>query len=46
MQQAARVSDQTAFFWLGKLVEVNSTEKIFTAPGERLTEDYITGRFG
>jgi phosphate transport system ATP-binding protein len=46
MQQAARVSDQTAFFWLGKLVEVNSTEKIFTAPNERLTEDYITGRFG
>ena len=46
MQQAARVSDRTAFFWLGKLVEVNSTEKIFTAPNERLTEDYITGRFG
>ncbi|MEA2175580.1 MAG: phosphate transport system ATP-binding protein [Blastocatellia bacterium] len=46
MQQAARVSDQTAFFWLGKLVEVNSTEKIFTAPDQKLTEDYITGRFG
>ena len=46
MQQAARVSDQTAFFWLGKLVEVNPTEKIFTAPDEKLTEDYITGRFG
>jgi phosphate transport system ATP-binding protein len=46
MQQAARVSDRTAFFWLGKLVEVNSTEKIFTAPDQRLTEDYITGRFG
>jgi phosphate transport system ATP-binding protein len=46
MQQAARVSDQTAFFWLGKLVEVNSTEKVFTAPDEKLTEDYITGRFG
>ena len=46
MQQAARVSDQTAFFWLGKLIEVNSTEKIFTAPDEKLTEDYITGRFG
>jgi phosphate transport system ATP-binding protein len=46
MQQAARVSDQTAFFLLGKLIEVNSTEKIFTAPDERLTEDYITGRFG
>jgi phosphate transport system ATP-binding protein len=46
MQQAARVSDQTAFFWLGKLVEVNFTEKIFTNPNEKLTEDYITGRFG
>jgi len=46
MQQAARVSDQTAFFWLGKLVEVNTTEKIFTNPDEKLTEDYITGRFG
>jgi phosphate transport system ATP-binding protein len=46
MQQAARVSDRTAFFWLGKLVEVNSTEKMFTNPDEKLTEDYITGRFG
>ena len=46
MQQAARVSDFTAFFWLGKLVEVNETEKMFTNPDERLTEDYITGRFG
>ncbi|HYX43082.1 MAG TPA: phosphate ABC transporter ATP-binding protein, partial [Pyrinomonadaceae bacterium] len=46
MQQAARVSDQTAFFWLGKLVEVNATEKMFTRPDEKLTEDYITGRFG
>jgi phosphate transport system ATP-binding protein len=46
MQQAARVSDRTAFFWLGKLVEVNETEKIFTNPDEKLTEDYITGRFG
>jgi phosphate transport system ATP-binding protein len=46
MQQAARVSNLTAFFWLGKLIEVNSTEKIFTAPDEKLTEDYITGRFG
>jgi phosphate transport system ATP-binding protein len=46
MQQAARVSDQTAFFWLGKLVEVNSTDEMFTNPTERLTEDYITGRFG
>jgi phosphate transport system ATP-binding protein len=46
MQQAARVSDQTAFFWLGKLVELNATEKVFTNPDEKLTEDYITGRFG
>jgi phosphate transport system ATP-binding protein len=46
MQQAARVSDRTAFFWLGKLIEVNDTEKIFTAPDQKLTEDYITGRFG
>ena len=46
MQQAARVSDLTAFFLLGKLIEVNPTEKMFTAPTERVTEDYITGRFG
>ena len=46
MQQAARVSDLTAFFLLGKLIEVNSTEKMFTAPNQKLTEDYITGRFG
>ncbi|MDQ3653334.1 MAG: phosphate ABC transporter ATP-binding protein PstB [Acidobacteriota bacterium] len=46
MQQAARVSDRTAFFWLGKLIEINPTEKIFTNPDEKLTEDYITGRFG
>ena len=46
MQQAARVSDVTAFFWLGKLVECGRTEKIFTAPAEKLTEDYVTGRFG
>ena len=46
MQQAARVSDRTAFFWLGKLIEVNSTERMFTNPNEKLTEDYITGRFG
>jgi phosphate transport system ATP-binding protein len=46
MQQAARVSDCTAFFWLGKLVEFDRTEKIFTAPTERLTEDYVTGRIG
>jgi phosphate transport system ATP-binding protein len=46
MQQAARVSDVTAFFWLGKLVECGRTNTMFTAPSEKLTEDYITGRFG
>ncbi|MBC8030693.1 MAG: phosphate ABC transporter ATP-binding protein [Pyrinomonadaceae bacterium] len=46
MQQAARVSDITAFYWLGKLIEVNPTDKMFTNPIEKLTEDYITGRFG
>jgi phosphate transport system ATP-binding protein len=46
MQQAARVSDRTAFFWLGRLVEYGPTDRIFTNPGEKLTEDYVTGRFG
>lgn len=46
MQQAARISDRTAFFMLGKLIEINKTETIFTNPDERLTEEYITGRFG
>jgi phosphate transport system ATP-binding protein len=46
MQQAARVSDVTAFFWLGKLVECGRTNNMFTAPSEKLTEDYVTGRFG
>ena len=46
MQQAARVSDRTAFFWLGKLIEVSTTEKMFTNPNDKLTEDYLTGRFG
>jgi phosphate transport system ATP-binding protein len=46
MQQAARISDETAFFWLGSLVEVGPTERIFTNPAEKLTEDYVTGRFG
>jgi len=46
MQQAARVSDFTAFLYLGELVEFNKTDKMFTAPSNRLTEDYITGRFG
>ena len=46
MQQAARVSDTTAFFWLGKLIEYGPTPNMFTSPSEKLTEDYITGRFG
>jgi phosphate transport system ATP-binding protein len=46
MQQAARVSQVTAFFWLGKLVECDRTDRVFTAPREKLTEDYVTGRFG
>jgi phosphate transport system ATP-binding protein len=46
LQQAARVSDRTAFFWLGRLVEYGNTAGIFTTPREKLTEDYITGRFG
>ncbi len=46
MQQAARVSDYTAFFWLGQLVEFDRSDRIFTAPREKLTEDYVTGRFG
>jgi len=46
MQQAARVSDYTAYMYLGKLIEVASTRKIFTSPSEKLTEEYITGKFG
>jgi len=46
MQQAARVSDFTAFFYMGELVEIDETRKIFTSPGKKQTEDYITGRFG
>ena len=46
MQQAARVSDATAFFYMGELVEVGETEKIFTNPSEQRTEDYVTGKFG
>jgi len=46
MQQAARVSDVTAFFWLGKLIECDRTDRMFTAPSQKLTEDYVTGRFG
>ena len=46
MQQASRVSDKTAFFYLGRLIEFNSTDQLFTKPHERQTEDYISGRFG
>ena len=46
MQQAARISDDTAFFHLGEIVEVGDTNQIFTHPREKRTEDYITGRFG
>jgi phosphate transport system ATP-binding protein len=46
LQQAARVSDRTAFFWLGRLVEYGNTAEMFTKPQDKLTEDYITGRFG
>jgi len=46
MQQAARVSDYTAFFMLGELVEYDFTNKIFTNPLKKITEDYVTGRFG
>ncbi|MFA4829385.1 MAG: phosphate ABC transporter ATP-binding protein, partial [Thermodesulfovibrionales bacterium] len=46
MQQAARISDWTGFLMLGELIEFGRTDKIFTAPSEKLTEEYITGRFG
>ena len=46
MQQAARVSDNTAFFLLGELVEFGRTEQLFSTPEDKRTEDYITGRFG
>ncbi len=46
MQQAARVSDYTAFFYMGKLIEIDATETLFTKPQFQQTEDYITGRFG
>jgi phosphate transport system ATP-binding protein len=46
MQQAARVSDWTGFFWLGRLVELDATQTIFTRPRQKLTEDYVTGRAG
>ncbi|KXZ40693.1 phosphate ABC transporter ATP-binding protein, PhoT family [Alkalithermobacter thermoalcaliphilus JW-YL-7 = DSM 7308] len=46
MQQAARISDETAFFLMGELIEMDNTQKIFTAPRDQRTEDYVTGRFG
>lgn len=46
MQQAARVSDRTAYFHLGKLIEVGKTEEIFVNPKHQLTQNYLTGRFG
>ena len=46
MQQAARISDRTAFFLLGEIVEFGKTEQIFSMPKDKRTEDYITGRFG
>lgn len=46
MQQATRISDKTAFFLLGEVVEYNETEKLFSVPQDKRTEDYITGRFG
>jgi len=46
MQQAARISDETAFFYMGRLIEVGKTERVFTKPELQQTEDYITGRFG
>jgi phosphate transport system ATP-binding protein len=46
MQQAARVSDYTAFMYLGELIEFGETERMFTTPNDRRTQDYITGRFG
>ena len=46
MQQATRISDYTAFFYIGELIEYDTTNKIFTNPAKKQTEDYITGRFG
>jgi phosphate transport system ATP-binding protein len=46
MQQAVRISDNTAFFLLGELIEFDETEKVFSQPRDQRTEDYITGRFG
>jgi phosphate transport system ATP-binding protein len=46
MQQAARISDNTAFFLLGEIIEYGNTQKLFSIPRDKRTEDYITGRFG
>ena len=46
MQQAARISDRTAFFLMGEVIECNRTDRLFSMPEDRRTEDYITGRFG
>ena len=46
MQQAARIADKTAFFLMGEVIEMDKTEKIFSSPADKRTEDYITGRFG
>ncbi len=46
MQQAIRVSDFTAFFYLGELIEKGPTQQVFTTPTQRATEDYVTGKFG
>jgi phosphate transport system ATP-binding protein len=46
MQQAARVADRTAFFYIGELIEYGITKEVFTTPAKKQTEDYITGRFG
>jgi phosphate transport system ATP-binding protein len=46
MQQATRISDKTAFFLLGEMIEMDDTEKLFANPSDKRTEDYITGRFG
>jgi phosphate transport system ATP-binding protein len=46
MQQAARISDKTAFFLMGEIVEFNETDRVFSNPDDKRTEDYISGRFG
>ena len=46
MQQAARISDKTVFMYLGEMIEMDDTDKMFTSPAQQRTQDYITGRFG